>query len=453
MVFNFRYFCERVFSARLRNANQNMKKRNILIIILSIIILSVVILSLSAVLSEKNKLPETEQKQAQLPAETDIFKTTQEDVKSVSAANNQFALELYSALKEGENIFFSPYSIFTALAMAYEGADTETAQEIQSVFHFPKDDNGRRQAFAAIHKQLNENKAGCEIKTANSLWVQNDYPFLKSYLDIIKKYYAGEAANVDFKRKTEEARKKINDWTKEKTNGKIEDLFPKGSLNQITRLVLANAVYFKGMWLNQFDEKETMEEDFWVNSDRTVKVPMMKRVGKNAKFNYTEVDGIQILEMPYESEKLSMFVFLPEKNNLEGLESSFNPQKLSQWKSELRKRSVDVYIPKFTFDGKFNLNQILKELGMPLAFSFDANFSKMDGTQDLFIQKVIHSAFINVNEEGAEAAAATGVSVGIKFAPAPQPVFRADHPFIFLIQEKETDNILFIGRVVNPVIQ
>jgi serpin B len=373
-------------------------------------------------------------------------------INSVINANNQFALDLYSQLKNSEgNIFFSPYSISTALAMTYEGARGKTADEIQSVFHFPTDGNLRKSSFAAIHNQLNKTDAKYKLNIVNALWAQNDYKFLDDYLTTLQQYYAGKATNVDFKNSTEEARQTINKWVESKTNNKIKDLFPQGSLNDMTRLVLTNAIYFKGTWIKQFEKSQTKDEDFRLSSADTIKVPMMRRTDKNAKFNYAEDDNTQILEMPYEGDKLSMMVLLPKNDNLSSLESSLSLEKINGWRNKFREQRVDVFMPKFTFDTKYFMNETLAKMGMPTAFTYDADLSGMDGTQNLFIQKVIHQAFVDVNEEGTEAAAGSGVSVGLLKSIAPQTtIFRADHPFVFVIQDKDNGNILFLGRVSNP---
>ena len=376
---------------------------------------------------------------------------TSAGINSVISANNQFALDLYSQLKNNEgNIFFSPYSISTALAMTYEGARGKTAEEMQSVFHFPTDSNTRRSSFAAIHNQLNKPDSKYKLNIANALWAQNDYKFLNDYLTTLQQYYAGKATNVDFKNSTEEARQTINKWVESKTNDKIKDLFPQGSLNDMTRLVLTNAIYFKGTWIKQFEKSQTRDEDFRISSTNTIKVPMMRRTDKNAKFNYTETDNLQILEMPYEGDKLSMMILLPKDDNLSSLENSLSLEKINDWRSKLREQRVDVFMPKFTFDTKYFMNETLAKMGMPTAFTYDADLSGMDGTQNLYIQKVIHQAFVDVNEEGTEAAAGSGVSIGLKSAMPQQIVFRADHPFIFAIQDKDNGNILFLGRVSNP---
>lgn len=399
--------------------------------------------------------PEPQPKPQPEPTPITDDKAIPASINEVVNANNQFAVEVYSELsKETGNIFFSPYSISTALAMVYEGARGKTAEEMQKVFHFPTDSANRRTSFLAVNNQLNEASSKYKLSVANALWAQVDYKFLDEYINVIKKYYSGEASNVDFKNATEVSRNKINNWVESKTNDKIKNLFPKGSLNELTRLVLTNAVYFKGTWIKQFDKEQTRNEDFKISSKQTVKTPMMRRTGEDAEFNYAETKDAQIIEMPYEGDKLSMLVLLPKNNDLTALESSLSPEKLKEWKGSLREQRVDVFMPKFTFDSKHFMSETLAKMGMPAAFSDGADFSGMDGTKNLSIQTVIHQAFIDVNEEGTEAAAATGVGMGITSMPAQQPpVFRADHPFLFAIQDKQNGNILFLGRFSNPVKQ
>jgi serpin B len=374
-------------------------------------------------------------------------------ITAVINANNQFALDLYSELRKsakGENVFFSPYSISTALAMTYEGARGKTAEEMQSVFHFPTDGQLRKSAFAAIHNQLNKPDSKFKLSIANSLWAQKDSKFLSEYLTTLQQYYAAKATNLDFVSATEESRKTINKWVEDKTNNKIKDLLSLGSLDATTRLVLTNAIYFKGTWIRQFDKSQTKDGDFRVSATNTIKVPMMRRADKDATFNYAETSDLQILEMPYEGERLSMLVLLP-KGDLSLLEPSLSLDKINDWKSKLREQRVDVLMPKFTLDTKYSMKETLTQMGMPTAFDGDrADFSGMTGRKSLRISAVIHQAFVDVNEEGTEAAAATAVVMSGKSVPRPVPIFRADHPFIFVIQDKENGNILFIGRVVNP---
>lgn len=375
---------------------------------------------------------------------------TSEGINAVIKANNQFALDLYSELSASDgNVFFSPYSISAALAMTYEGARGKTADEIQSVFHFPADGNLRKPAFASIHNQLNKPNSKYELSVANALWAQKDYKFLESYLTTIKQFYDGNATNLDFINSTEESRETINRWVEDKTNNKIKELFPEDSLNEATRLVLTNAIYFNGTWKKQFEKDQTENEDFKVSSTKKISVPMMSQTDEDSKFNYAETNELQMLEMPYEGKKLSMLVLLTKNNNLRMLESSLSLNKINGWKNKLKKQRVFVNIPKFTFDKKYSMQKTLAKMGMPTIFTSGADLSGMDGTKDLFVEDVIHKSFIDVNEEGTEAAAATGVAKTLGM-PRSVTTFHADHPFIFLIQDKKSGNILFLGRVMNP---
>jgi len=380
------------------------------------------------------------------------------DINNVVDANNQFALDYYSKLREKEksNIFFSPFSISSALAMTYEGAKEKTAEEIRAVFYFPADDNLRRTEYAAIFNKLNRENKKYQLSIANALWAEKDYQFLTEYFDRVEKYYGGKAVNLDFKKDPEGSRIVINNWVKDQTNDKIKDLIPQGLINPITRLILTNAIYFKGEWVLQFNEKETRDEDFRISKNNRVKVPMMQRVDENAEFNYTENGKLQILEMPYSGEEISILILLPKNDDLATIENLLSSKKLSEWKKDLKKQRVNVFIPRFKFETKYFLADDLKTMGMPTAFKWPgADFSGIDGTKDLIIDEVIHQAFVEVNEKGTEAAAGTAVIMdlgAIGGTTSKIPVFRADHPFIFLIQEKSNGNILFTGRVVNPTI-
>jgi len=378
-------------------------------------------------------------------------------VANVVEANNQFAFEYYSHLKNREtgNIFFSPFSISSALVMTYEGAREQTAKEMQSVLHFPADDNLRRTEYLKIFNELNKKDKKYELNIANALWAQKDYQFLSDYIDTVEKYYGGKTNNLDFVKDPEGSRVTINDWVEKQTKDKIKDLIPQGVINDMTRLVLTNAIYFKGEWVKQFDKENTTDEDFRINENDSVKVPMMQRTDEEAEFNYAENKDLQILEMPYSGEDLSMLILLPKDDDLAKVENSLSIENLAQWKKDLKKQRVEVFVPKFKFETKYLMTEDLKAMGMPTAFGLGADFSGMDGKKDLFISEVIHQAFVEVNEEGTEAAAATGVVMMLGALPGEEtkiPVFRADHPFIFLIQEKNSGNILFVGRVVNPAL-
>jgi serpin B len=382
----------------------------------------------------------------EMPApKADDTGATAEGIASVVEANNRFAFEFYEQIDSEDNVFFSPYSISVAFAMLYEGANGQTAEEIKDVFQYPEDDLTRRSSFASIYNEINKRDKEYKLSTANALWAQKDYQFLQSYLDTIKNRYGGNTTNLDFVRETEKSRQTINNWVEERTNDKIKDIIPPGVLNDMTRLVLTNAIYFKGDWVIKFDKKRTSKQDFKITEDNVVQVDMMAMTGEKARFNYTETEDLQILELPYKGKEISMLVLLP-KENLDNV--SLDAEKLAEYRNNLQERDINVYLPKFTFETKTDLNKILIDMGMPTAFSLDADLSGMDGTQNLFVTKAIHQAFVEVNEEGTEAAAATAIVVGFKGIMTNE--FRADHPFMFIIQQRDTGNILFMGKVVDP---
>jgi serpin B len=385
------------------------------------------------------------------PPKADDTGSAPQGVREVANANNKFAFDLYSELKKSEsgNIFYSPYSISAALTMTYEGAKGQTADEMRSVFHF-LEISTLRPNFAAIYKDINEGAKDYELRTGNALWVQQDYLLLEDYISRVEKYYGGKAANVDFVRETEKSRQTINSFIEEQTNKKIKDLLPLGSLNPLTRLVLTNAIYFKGTWKWEFDKSDTQEQDFKITPTNVVKTPMMYMEPKKARLNYVDIGDLQILELPYKGEDISMLILLPTEN-LESIEPTLTAEKLSEYKNRMQETNLDaIYLPKFEFDTKYTLNENLKALGMPTAFDAgNADFSGMTTAEKIWIDFVIHQAYVKVDEKGTEAAAATAVVVSVGIV-MPRNVFRADHPFIFIIQQKDTGNILFFGRVLNP---
>ncbi len=395
--------------------------------------------------------------------ETTMKKT---DQQLIVAGNNKFALELYTKLGSREgNLFFSPHSISTALALVYAGARGKTELQMTRTLHFPvivKPGTElsstliqNRQRFASVFGKIIENlnnrgeKGGYELRLANALWGQKDYGFLEEFLELIETNYDGQLNEVDFIKATEATRKAINTWVEKKTNNKIKNLIRKGVLSSMTRLVLTNAIYFKGNWARQFKEDRTKEAPFTLSDGRKVDVAMMNQT---EKFNYMETESLQALELPYVDDELSMIILLPKEfDGLDEFEKTLKAENLSKWLSKLRNRKVIVSIPKFKMTSQFGLAPVLKSMGMVDAFSAKADFSGMNGKRDLFISAVIHKAYVDVNEEGTEAAAATAVTMKLtSVGPTRTPVFRADHPFLFLIRDNHSGSILFIGRVMNP---
>jgi serpin B len=370
-------------------------------------------------------------------------------IETLVQGNTAFALELYQKLRKEEgDLFFSPYSISTALAMTFAGAQGETESQMAQTMHFLLEQEQLHPAFALLEMKLDEiGKQGqVLLKVANSLWPQEGYPLLEEFLELTKRFYGVLITAVDYGN-TETSRCTINAWVEEKTEGKILDLIPSGTLDSMTLLVLVNAIYFKGNWSSQFNKDRTREESFWVTPDKQVQVPMMRQL---RKFGYAERDGLQILELPYAGDDLSMILLLPrKKDGLSELEESLTVENLSEWTGKLWYGEVQVYLPRFSTAFPFRLDDTLMSMGMIDAFR-EADFSGMDETKVLKIGAVLHKAFIDVNEEGTEAAAATAVAMRMKGLPPPTPTFHADHPFVFLIREKSTESILFLGRVVDP---
>jgi serpin B len=387
-------------------------------------------------------------------------------VEKVVAGNNLFAAGLYQKLCGGdENLFFSPYSISTALAMAYAGARDSTEAQMARALCFPTSPEVVRElpvsgetmtqaefteTFGALIKHLNARGGDAfELRVANALWGQENYAFLESYQQIAESAYGGRLQELDFRGATEQARQTINTWVERQTNDKIRNLIQRGVLGPLTRLVLTNAIYFKGNWASQFDPAETRDEPFTLPDDTKIQVPMMHQ---EEEFGYAETSTLQVLEMPYVGRTLSMVVLLPKRTDgLGTLEADLNAENLSRWLASVRRRKVVVAMPRFEMTHKTSLERVLNSMGMREAFGRNADFSGMTGGRDLFISAVVHQAYIDVNEEGTEAAAATGVVIRTtSVGPDRTPVFRADHPFVFVIRDRQTGSILFLGRTMNP---
>ncbi len=371
-------------------------------------------------------------------------------IKAVVAANNAFAFDLYSKLSRSEegNIFYSPYSISAALAMTYEGAKGKTAAEMKTVFHFPAS-RVLRPNFAAIYNGLNKAGSGYKLETGNALWVQKRFPLLQKYTSTVKRRYAGKVSNLDFAGQTEQSRLTINRYIAAQTNNRIKDLIPQRELDPDSRFVLTNAVFFRGAWKWKFKPALTYQGDFKVTPDTRVKTPMMRMIAGKVALNYANTGVAQILELPYKGNRLSMLLLLPHKS-LSSIESTLTPSRLKRYKARMRPTNLDlIAIPKFEFSSKYRLNDTLAGLGMPSAFKGRADFSGMNGARNLYIKFIVHQAYVKVDEKGTEATAATAVG-GNTTSVQIQNIFEADHPFLVLIQEKKTGNILFLGRVADP---
>lgn len=378
-------------------------------------------------------------------------------IERTALANNRFSLDLYRELAgEGNNVFFSPWSLSSALAMTYEGARGNTSDEMRSVLYFSENDSLRRESFSALDRKINANDSGYTLSTANALWVDGSFSLLDEYETLVHDTYLARANNLDFRAAPEEARQTINHWVKQKTSGKIVDLIPAGHVDSLTRLVLTNAIYFNGTWMKTFDPSQTRDEDFFTEDGRAVKVPMMRQDDGEARFYYLETGDLQVLEMPYAGGRLSMMILLPHDQDIASLERSLSSEDLDRWRDSLEERRVDVYLPRFKLKANYFLPEILADLGMPTAFSEMADFTGISPDRPLFISQVIHQAYVDVNEQGTEAAAATAVEMAESAAGSEEPeipVFRADHPFLILIADDETGCILFLGRVSDPSLE
>lgn len=367
---------------------------------------------------------------------------------------NQFAADFYQHVRgRPGNLFFSPTSISTALAMAYAGAKGQTAQQMAKVLHFDGPQGQIEQDFAKLIAAWKEQeKSGkVQLNLANAMWGQAGYPFQPAFNQTLQASFGTAIHPADF-RQPEQARKAINDWVAQQTQQKIKDLMPPGSITPATLLVLANAIYFKAHWDREFSTQVTTEADFHVTGDKTTRVPMMRQT---SSFRYLKDEGFSALEMTYADQSFSMIAFLPDQpDGLADFEKSLTSQKLLGWIDRLEKsgqRQVRVSFPKYKISQDLQLKEILSQMGMPLAFSPRADFSGINaGREPLFIGAAIHKAYVNVDEKGTEAAAATGISVAAAALVSRIPEFKADHPFLFVIRDNQTGGVLFMGRIVNP---
>ena len=373
------------------------------------------------------------------------------ETEFIAESSDDFTFAFYSEVVEQDkdaNVFFSPLSISTAFSIAYEGAKENTASQIQQVFGFEEDDSKRHQKVSDVISGLSHEDDWYKLQVANALWVKEGYQLKQDYVDTVKTHYFSTVDNMDFI--TDEGVNRINDWVKQKTNDKILDILDPESTDELTAMVITNAVYFKGKWGLEFNPSNTSEQQFWTDKDNSVMVPLMREPA--AMYNYAETDSIQALELNYLGGDVSMIILLPkEKDGLQSLEQSIDNEMFNSVKNSMMMEPLTVQIPKFEFETKYNLINSLKDLGIRDAF--DKNNADFHGITDkqIYLDKAVHKAFVNVNEEGTEAAAITAL-VGRFSSGPPEPVaeFIADRPFMFMIQEKETGEILFMGRVTDP---
>jgi serpin B len=393
--------------------------------------------------------------------QSDKERITSPDVSTSEQAllvegNSAFAFELYKAIKEEEgNLFYSPYSISLALAMTYAGARGETAEQMADTLNFLLEQDRLHPAFNWLDAELAKRGEGAEgkdgegfrLNIVNAIWGQKDYEFLTDFLDVLAENYGAGLRILDFINETEQSRIAINKWVSDQTEGRIEDLIPQGEIDALTRLVLTNAIYFNAAWAYPFNGKMTADGPFYLLDGGQVTVPMMKQT---ESFGYTEGEGYQAVELPYDGGELSMVILLPEAGKFEAFEEGLQAQQVCDIISGLQPTEVALTMPKFEFDSEFSLKDTLAGMGMPIAFTENADFSGMTGKRELSISDVMHKAFVAVDEAGTEAAAATAVDMTLTAVPEPSVEVTIDHPFIFLIRDIETGAILFVGRVLNP---
>ncbi|XP_075441946.1 leukocyte elastase inhibitor-like [Ascaphus truei] len=377
-------------------------------------------------------------------------------MEKLSSACTHFALDLFKKINENNpkgNLFISPISISAALAMIYLGTRSKTAEQISKTLHFD-DVEDLHPSFQTLNSQINKKGASSYVlNLANRLFGEKTFNFLPEFLASIQKLYNADLGTVDFLTAVEESRKEINQWVAEQTKGKIPDLLSKGIVDGTTKLVLVNAIYFKGDWAEKFNAEQTTEMPFRLNKNEQKTVKMMYQK-KKFPFAFIQEIRCSILELPYAGHELSMIIMLPDNINddttgLQQLEKEMTKEKIQEWTENMSSIDVHVHLPKFKLEDSYKLKSELAALGAVDIFdSGSADLSGMSGTRSLFLSEVVHKSFVEVNEEGTEAAAATaGIAM---FCMLMEEEFNADHPFLFFIRHNATKSILFLGRYSSP---
>jgi serpin B len=380
------------------------------------------------------------------------------DAQTLLDGNNAFAFDFYRQVRgDGGNLVYSPYSISLAAAMLYGGAGGETASQIAGSLHFALPPDQFHPALNALsldlaqrpaQSQKIDRKNPMQLYIANAVWGQRDYPFEKAYLDLLAVNYGAGVRLLDFAAAPDSARQKINDWVDRETQGKIKDVMPPGSVDPRTRMVLANAIYFKAAWQEAFVAKLTSDAPFTLLDGSQVQVPTMQTDGE-IPLRVGSGEGYQVVALPYKGNLAEMVIILPEQGRFESVESTLDAAQFAAILDGLHPSSLTLYMPKFEFSVDFDLIPVLSALGMPLAFDeFKADFSGITKSERLYVYQALHKAYILVNEAGTEAAAATILLA--RPASLPQEL-RIDRPFIFIIRDVPTGTILFVGRVLNPL--
>ncbi len=377
--------------------------------------------------------------------------------KDIISTNNDFAINFYKTIYndtdyKDKNIFFSPTSMIVAFSMLYEGAREDTATQIEDVFGFDPDTQSRHDTITELMTSLNPQDQRVTLTLANALWVAKQYELYESYTDTIRNVYLADVENVDFIDPTDGVAK-INSWADDKTNGKIKKVIDPQDVNVLTLAVLNNAIYFQGNWLTPFSEDDTVKKNFWTGTSY-VGADFMNHLYP-VSFKYVAIDDVQLLQLPYEGDRFSMLIILPnDPDGIATLEESISSDMIKEWRDALYYDTVLVSLPKFETSTKYELNKPLKEMGMPDAF--DKVESNLLGIADvsglpgnIYVSNATQDAYVKVNEKGTEAAGLTTMTLTIESAPYH---FNANHPFIFLIQDDQSGAILFMGKIVDPTL-
>jgi serpin B len=381
-----------------------------------------------------------------------------DNTTAVASGNNEFGWDLLHQLQtESGNLFYSPFSISSALAMTWAGARGDTEAQMAQTMHYNLDQASFHPAFNGLMLALDsrakaegiEADKAFKLHVANALWGQRGFSFVSSFLDTLALNYGTGMYLVDFQNNPEGARQDINNWVSKETEEKIKDIVPPGVIDPMTRLVLANAIYFKADWASEFEKDDTADQEFHLADGSTVSVPTMFQ---NGSFRFTAGNTLKAIELPYAGDQLSMVILLPHEGQLEAVQAGLNSASLDTLLNSMEYKNVDLYLPKFKYEYSLSLTDALVKMGMTDAFDASkADFSGMDGARDLYIGDVLHKAFVAVDEAGTEAAAATVVIMELtSMMPESAIEFRVDRPFLFVIRDIPTGTILFVGRVMNP---
>ena len=371
--------------------------------------------------------------------------------QEIASTNNAFAVDFYKQISQNndKNHFFSPVSVYVAFSIVYEGARNNTATQIADVFGFDPDALTRHNSTAQLMASINRDDPHAALDMANALWVVKWIEPYESYLDTARQTYRADIERVDFP--TQESIDKINQWASDNTNEKITEVIQAKDVGPNTIMVINNAIYFKGTWVSQFDPADTKKSDFWTNQTHNIKTDFMNQKGI---FNYTHSDGVTVLQMPYEGDRLSMFVILPDdRDGIDALGELLSADIIEQWGDKLQESEVVVSMPKFKMKTHYDLGEPLSNMGITDVFKDE--ISDLWGIADtrpniIFVSKAVQDAFVDVNEEGTEAAAVTTIILTMESAPPPPIRFTADHPFVFIIHDDESGTILFMGKVADP---